>query len=369
MKALYDYEAAAPGELSVHEDDVLILFDTEDDWILVQNSKAEGAGYVPGNYVEVMGDLSVPAPSRIVVPDSVSINLFCSAVTQYLQPPPLVSTYIDPADRVAATKVVVQDDIHTWQVAEIDKKGKKKKGKLGIGSGTVFFASEADKVSLPSYGDKSCPHITSVIQTPVQKWQTKDIATVVAEKSKHVCIDIEGPSPISLHFHAGSKENADAIITKLHSSKALSSTPQEYAPRGLSPPLDAAPSGMKKPSVHFSPASPVIIPSAPVEEQAEEEEEEEEQQQILEQLGDPYRLQPASVIMEAVALYDFGADGVDELSVAEGERLTVLEKDGDEWWKCRNSKGLEGVVPASYLEVCSTLRYHKFRLSLLYLRP
>jgi hypothetical protein len=196
---------------------------------------------------------------------------------------------------------------------------------------------------------------------------------VVAEKSKHVCIDIEGPSPTSLHFHAGSKENADAIVTKLHSSKALSSTPQEYAPiaRGLSPPLDAALSGMKKPSVHFSPASPDIIPSAPEEEQAEEEEEEEEEeeQQILEPISDSYKFQPASVIMEAVALYDFGADGVDELSVAEGERLTVLEKDGDEWWKCRNSKGLEGVVPASYLEVCSTVSYAKIRLSLPNLRP
>ena len=74
MKALYDYEASAPGELSVHEDDVLMLFDTEDDWILVQNSKAEGAGYVPGNYVEVMGDLPAPVPSRIIVPDSVSIT-------------------------------------------------------------------------------------------------------------------------------------------------------------------------------------------------------------------------------------------------------------------------------------------------------
>ena len=254
----------------------------------------------------------------------------------------------------------MEDDIQTWQVSEIDKKGKKKKkGQLGIGGGTVFFASEADKVSLLSNDDKPCTHITHVIQTPVQKWQTKDIATVVSEKSKHVCIDIEGPSPISLHFHAGSKENADAIITKLHSSKALSSTTQEYAPiaRELSPPLDAVPSGMKKPSVHFSPASPDIIPSAPEEEQAEEEEEEE--QQILEPLGDSYKPQPASVIMEAIALYDFGADGVDELSVAEGERLTVLEKDGDEWWKCRNSKGLEGVVPASYLEVGSTLCYHK----------
>jgi hypothetical protein len=191
---------------------------------------------------------------------------------------------------------------------------------------------------------------------------------VVAEKSKHVSIDIEGPSPISLHFHAGSKENADAIVTKLQSSKALSSTPQEHTPkaRSLPPPLDAVPSEMKKPSVHFSPASPVIIPSAPEEEQAEEEEGEEPQ--ILEQLGDSYKLQPASVIMEAVALYDFGADGVDELSVAEGERLTVLEKDGDEWWKCRNSKGLEGVVPASYLEVCSKLCSNKIRLSLSCLR-
>ena len=261
----------------------------------------------------------------------------------------------------------MEDDIKTWQVSQIDKKGKKKKGKLGIGGGTVFFASEADKVSLASNGDRPCPHVTYVIQTPVQKWQTKDIATVATEKSKHVSIDIEGPTPISLHFHAGSKENADAIITKLQSSKALSSTPQEHEPmtRGLSPPLDAVPSGMKKPSVHFSPASPVIIPSAPEEEPAEEGEEEEP---TLEQLDDSYKLQPASVIMEAVALYDFGADGVDELSVAEGERLTVLEKDGDEWWKCRNSKGLEGVVPASYLEVCSTLCYHKIRLILPYLR-
>lgn len=90
MKALYDYEAAAPGEISVHEDDVLMLFDTEDDWILVQNSKAEGgAGYVPGNYVEVMGDLPAPAPSRIIVPDSVSITpllFYCYSISS--APPP-----------------------------------------------------------------------------------------------------------------------------------------------------------------------------------------------------------------------------------------------------------------------------------------
>lgn len=57
----------------------------------------------------------------------------------------------------------MEDDIQTWHVSEIDKKGKKKKGTLGIGSGAVFFASEADKVRLLSNGDKPYPHITRII--------------------------------------------------------------------------------------------------------------------------------------------------------------------------------------------------------------
>lgn len=67
-----------------------------------------------------------------------------------LQPnPPVrpVSVYVDPADRVAQTPVKVQiDNIKTWAVSEVDKKGKKKKGTLGIGNGSIFFASESDKV-------------------------------------------------------------------------------------------------------------------------------------------------------------------------------------------------------------------------------
>lgn len=53
VKALYDYDAAASGELSIREDEILIVFDREDEWILVQSQKEGGkAGFVPGNYVE-----------------------------------------------------------------------------------------------------------------------------------------------------------------------------------------------------------------------------------------------------------------------------------------------------------------------------
>ncbi|KAF8913870.1 hypothetical protein CPB84DRAFT_1757784 [Gymnopilus junonius] len=316
VKALYDYEASAPGELSINEGDVLLVFDTEEDWILVQNAKEEGkSGYVPGNYVEVIdeeGPAAAPTPSRIIVPDS---------------PPPPASSYVDPADRVASSKVTA-DDIQTWSLSEIDKKGKKKKGTLGIGNGAVFFASEADK-------------------TPVQKWQTQDVSSASVEKSKHVRIDIGGSNPISLHFHAGSKENADSIVSKLNSSKALSSANapeqelQSPSPNNFQPPAETT--LPKKPSVHFSSASPVIIPTP------EEEEEEEEN-------TESYSATTDNAGPTAVALYDFKADGDDELSVTEGEHLTVLEKDGDEWWKCRNASGSEGVVPASYLEAISSAR-------------
>ena len=55
-------------------------------------------------------------------------------------------------------------------------------------------------------------------------------------------------------------------------------------------------------------------------------------------------------------LYDFNADGEDELSVAEGDRLIVLERDSDDWWKVRDSEGREGVVPAQYVELEGSVR-------------
>jgi hypothetical protein len=146
------------------------------------------------------------------------------------------------------------------------------------------------------------------------------------DKPKHVLIEIGGPTPTSLHFHTGSKDNAEEILAKVHSSKAIAtgSSSSRSEP--------AKPSLANKPSVHFSEDSPVIIP--PDEHVGEEEEEYDGE--------------------FAVALYDFNADGEDELSVSEGEQLLVLERDGDEWWKCRNQHGREGVVPAQYVEVRHT---------------
>lgn len=196
--------------------------------------------------------------------------------------------------------------------------------------------------------------LTSDGKTPVQKWQSVDIDRVSTEKSKHVHITIGGSTPSTLHFQATSKDNADAIAEKLESSKALSTPTQPQKDENVRlPPIrvdvvDPEKTRKSGASVRFSESSPVIIPARDTSEEDPDEGDVEEESPGMDHSNDPVE---SAAGEDATALYDFEADGEDELSVKEGERLLVLEKDGDEWWKCQNTNGVEGVVPASYLEV------------------
>jgi len=192
----------------------------------------------------------------------------------------------------------------------------------------------------------------------VQKWQTSDVESITSEKSKHIRIDIGGANPVNLHFHAGSKDNVEAMIAKLKSSKALSRLSDAQRPSSVilqSPAADIhlPAKEVKKPSVHFSHDSPDIIPRGGEGEYEEDEMVEKTRRTV------PSNKQATNGRDQkkelGTALYDFTADGDDELSIAEGEQLTILERNGDEWWKCRNSKGVEGVVPGSYIEVLKCL--------------
>ncbi|KAJ3910797.1 hypothetical protein F5877DRAFT_87015 [Lentinula edodes] len=160
--ALYD---SAPGELSIIKAEISLAFKPDNEWLLVESTnEGSKAGYIRANYVETHVEGTEEeateeqlADQRIIVPPSPTTS------------PP---TYVDPADRVASSKLNA-DDIKTWSVSEVDKKGKKMKGILGIGSGAVFFASETSKAA-------------------VQKWPTSSFSNINVEKAKHVHFDVEG---------------------------------------------------------------------------------------------------------------------------------------------------------------------------------
>lgn len=114
--------------------------------------------------------------------------------------------------------------------------------------------------------------------------------------------------------------------------------PPAHTDLAVAEPPPERPRSSAQKSVHFDASEPEIIP--PREDDGESEPEPEPAQSYDDSEGE-----------RCVVLYDFTADGEDEMSVSEGETLFVLERDTDEWWKCRNANGDEGVVPANYLEV------------------
>ncbi len=50
-RALYDYEATADDELTITEDETLLVYDKEEDWSLVKSQTGKGIGFVPTAYI------------------------------------------------------------------------------------------------------------------------------------------------------------------------------------------------------------------------------------------------------------------------------------------------------------------------------
>ncbi|KAM5143624.1 nephrocystin-1-like isoform 2-T2 [Callospermophilus lateralis] len=76
----------------------------------------------------------------------------------------------------------------------------------------------------------------------------------------------------------------------------------------------------------------------------EEEESEEEEEQENES--------PKQTSRKYIALGDFTAQQVGDLTFKKGEILLVIEKKPDGWWIAKDSKGNEGLIPRTYLEPC-----------------
>ncbi|GAA5904657.1 uncharacterized protein JCM6883_003858 [Sporobolomyces salmoneus] len=58
----------------------------------------------------------------------------------------------------------------------------------------------------------------------------------------------------------------------------------------------------------------------------------------------------SSGVKRVKALYDYEGTETEDLPVVEGEELTVIEQVGEDWLKCRNARGGEGLLPKNYTE-------------------
>ena len=131
---------------------------------------------------------------------------------------------------------------------------------------------------------------------PQQEWTAEKLTNYSIE-GKHVFIDLVKPSK-SIHFHAGAKDTAMEIVSALGE---LAGAARAEGLREVIAAGTGAGAGQRKGQV----------------------------------------------------LYDFMAQGDDEVTVAVGDDVVILDDTkSEEWWMVRRLRnGKEGVVPSSYVEV------------------
>jgi len=354
VKAAYDYERQTNEELSFTEDSILDVYDYSDpDWTLVG---FEGEyGFAPANYLEEQGDGEMvetppsPAPAhfqqhqtrpqiaRQPSEDSTDYSQpsAAAAVAAVLQKNQQRQVhYQEPASPIATTShsAAYSQPAHTTQKRvnftpeasdeededelrpQLPTRPRSIPGSISSPTSPPTDFSQIDIVGVHRYsvnevvGKKKLPatleigngHITLIPHqknTSATTWSIENLSTYSAD-GKRVGLDLEKPHR-SLELHAGSKEVAEEIVSDLADLRGA------IKAVGLREVMVAATSGGKK-------------------------------------LGK--------------ILYNFEAQGDDEVTVRAGDEVVILDDSkSDEWWMVRRtSNGKEGVVPSSYIDIKET---------------
>lgn len=144
---------------------------------------------------------------------------------------------------------------------------------------------------------------------PSKEW-TAEKLTHYSIEGKHVFVELVRPSK-SIDFHAGAKDTAQEIVSAL--GELAGAVRQEGLREVLAASAGTGAAGKKKGQM----------------------------------------------------LYEFMAQGDDEVTVAAGDEVVVLDDmKSDEWWMVRRMKnGREGVVPSSYVEITGTIPHAQDSIS------
>ncbi|KAL2372843.1 hypothetical protein RJ035_001477 [Blastomyces gilchristii] len=386
-KALYDYTRQTDEEVSFAEHAELTVYDTSDpDWTLVGVNN--DFGFAPANYIEITEDIAANRPTR-TAPPSLPARSVETESEGALTPASPSSTDASPAAALAGILHKSQPSVSSEQPRPVPSPPEASSARQPTRQPT-YTPEESDgedstpppalprrhpsqqitpSPKLPSPRDTSPPrpkhaplreeepygvqpsppyrsrefreqrsaispsgyHIYNIsemvsvmgkrkkmptilginmhtgtifispeksVDGPHQEW-TADKLTHYSIEGKHVFLDLIRPSK-SVDFHAGAKDTANEIVS------ALGEIAGGYKAEGLREVIAAGTGGARK---------------------------------------------------KGQVLYDFMAQGDDEVTVAVGDEVIILDDSkSDEWWMVRRLKnGREGVVPSSYVELTGVM--------------
>ena len=261
----------------------------------VEKPVEKPALYIPPKLPPIIATTPIRAVSRSSIPSSSGRSI--AAEEAPISPD---NAYSNPEDLYPMRNPTDSGKFKTWQVQEIDRKKRKRKGTLGVGNGQIIFASGSDK-------------------TAVQQWPIISLLHYNTER-KHVFIDLAAP-PEPASFDLKAESSQEAMEIKMAIGEAAGA---------------ARASGLREvAAANGTPLEPLPQSSALARTYKEESEEE----------WSDTETGPIGII-----LYDFEAQGSDELSVRQDNIVDIIDSTTSaEWWKCKLGSR-EGVVPSSYIE-------------------
>ncbi|KAL2444886.1 Actin cytoskeleton-regulatory complex protein sla1 [Exophiala dermatitidis] len=356
-KALYDYTRQTDEEVSFTEDAVLAVYDTSDpDWTLV--GVGDDFGFAPANYIEITTGAapeSSSPPTQQSPPSTVEPDVFpppasptrsaedpaanlarvlgggaaLPAAARPPGPPPQESTAeVSDGEEVApalpqrpASQTIAPPLAPMPSHRDQDSRGvlpsppynralpRPEEDDAPIRSPGGFHLYNVNEMVSAMGRRRKMPTTLGInIATgtimlspeksrdgPSQEW-TADKLTHYSIEGKHVFMELVRPSK-SLDLHAGAKDTAEEIVA------ALGEIAGAHRAEGFREVIEAAAGG----GTH----------------------------------------------KKGQVLYDFMAQGDDEVTVAVGDEVIILDDTkSEEWWNVRRVRnGKEGVVPSSYIEV------------------
>ncbi|RMZ78031.1 hypothetical protein DV737_g4069, partial [Chaetothyriales sp. CBS 132003] len=315
-KALYDYSRQTDEEVSFSEDASLNVYDVSDpDWTLVGVNG--DFGFAPANYIEISGT-APGSPSVASARPLISAHVDPATPTTPTSPDRAASSPAAnlarvlgtgasaPATRQSVPSPPSERQQFTPEASDNDEPNApiRSPGGYHLYNVNEMVSAMGKRKKMPTTLGLNIATGTIMLSPersgdgPAQEWMA-DKLTHYSIEGKHVFIELIRPSK-SLDLHAGAKDTAEEIVATLGEMAGA------VKGEGIKEVIAAVAAGTSK--------------------------------------------------KKGQVLYDFMAQGDDEVTVAVGDEVIILDDTkSEDWWNVRRLKtGKEGVMPASYIEINGT---------------
>ena len=398
-KALYDYTKQTDEELSLQENETVDIFDeTDPDWTLVGRNR--GYGFVPAIYIEPLpaGGAPVarevsPAPPPMPPRPAAADDGPIPGEEDYVPPSPPGRAAGGPAEQLAnilAQKTGSADA----EATPAPPAAARTLAAPPPAAARAQYTPEESEEEEPPPPKPARPQSQSIPSPPVVQSPVRSPKRSESQYVSSGTAEAPGILPSPTHSESGAPRspggyhlyNIHEMISHMGKSKKLPMTLGINVLRGtvmISPEKSRDGPSQEwtaEKLQHYSIEGKhvfveLVRPSRSVDFHAGAKD---TAQEIVAHLGELAGAARAEGLREVWAastgsgqkkgqmLYEFMAQGEDEVTVSVGDEVIVLDDSkSDEWWMVRRLKnGKEGVVPSSYVEITGTVPKEESRSGL-----